>query len=273
MKNLFILSSFIFFAASCGDSSFNHTKAGEGGYRSDIAQGTVTSESSDDIAEQPGAENRKLIKTGSVSFETESLIETRNRIYQAIDKYKAYVSEDRENKYYNNNQNTIEIRVPEKNFDLLLADISVGVESFDDKNISVQDVTEEYVDIEARLVAKKALEARYLELLKEAKDVEEMLVVEGHIGTVRTEIERIEGKLNFLKSQVSFSTLSITFYEHFEPIEKKHESNKFLKGLNNGWNGVVLFFVALTNIWPLILIGLITWYFVRRYLKKQKSRN
>ena len=70
------------------------------------------------------------------------------------------------------------------------------------KNVSVQDVTEEYLDIEARLKTKKEVEARYIEILKsKTKTVEDVLKAEEQIRIIREEIEAREGRLNYLKNQ------------------------------------------------------------------------
>ena len=73
--------------------------------------------------------------------------------------------------------------------------------------IDSQDVTEEYIDITARLKTKKELEARYLELLKKANKVEEIVSIEKEIGNLRSDIESIEGRLRYINNAVAYSTL------------------------------------------------------------------
>lgn len=118
---------------------------------------------------------RKLIKEGRVEFETDHLNSTRKTIFEAIKKYNAYVSSDQEYKSPGRKSNTLIIRIPAENFDNLLSDATQGVEKFESKEINVKDVTEEFLDIEARLKTKKELEQRFIELLKEAKNVSEIL--------------------------------------------------------------------------------------------------
>ena len=197
---------------------------------------------------------RKLIKEGRVEFETASLSATRKTIFEAVKKYEAYVSSDQEFKSPGRTSNTLIIRVPERHFDNLLSEATQGVDKFESKEINVKDVTEEFLDIQARLKTKKELEQRYLELLKQAKNVTEMLEIEKQIGQLRTEIESIEGRLNYLQDRVSFSTLTMTFYENI-PYETEF-GQKFKKGFKNGWDNLIWFFVALTNIWTFLLIGL-----------------
>lgn len=197
---------------------------------------------------------RKLVKEGQVEFETIDISSTRKLILQSIEKCKGYTSSDQEYKSVGRKSNTIIIRVPAKNFDQLLNDATKGVTKFDNKNIEIKDVTEEFLDIQARVKTKKELENRYLELLKKANSVTEILEVEKQIGQLRSEIESIEGRLKYLESKVSLSTLTITFYQTV-PNENEF-GNKFKNGFINGWDNLVWFFVFLTNIWPFILIGI-----------------
>ncbi len=197
---------------------------------------------------------RKLIKEGRVEFETDDINLTRKTILESVEKYKGYASSDQEYKSIGRISNTIIIRVPAKNFDKLLSEATKGVTKFDSKEIEVKDVTEEFLDIQARLKTKKELENRYLELLKKANSVSEILEVEKQIGQLRSEIESIEGRLKYLESKVSLSTLTMTFYEKV-PNETEF-SSKFRKGFSNGWDNLIWFFVFLTNIWPFILIGI-----------------
>ena len=210
---------------------------------------------------------RKLIKEGQVEFETYDIISTRKLIFESIEKYKGYTSSDQEYNSFGRISNTIIIRVPAKNFDQLLSDATKGVKKFDNKNIEVKDVTEEFLDVQARLKTKKELEIRYLELLKKTNSVTEILEVENQIGLLRSEIESIEGRLKYLESKVSLSTLTMTFYQTV-PNETEF-GNKFKNGFKNGWDNLILVFVFLTNIWPFILIGIGLIFGIRIWRKRK----
>ncbi len=201
---------------------------------------------------------RKLIKDGTVSFETDDLTATRQKVTAAISRYGGYVSSDNAFKTEDRLSQTLVVRVPADRFDPLLADVTEGIDKLDRKEISVRDVTAEYLDIQARLKTKKALEARYLKLLDKANSVADVLAVEKQIGELRADIESIEGRLNFLKNQVALSTLTLTFYQ--TTARETRFGREFAEGLGNGWKNLLWFFVALVNLWPfVILIGLLYW--------------
>jgi len=197
---------------------------------------------------------RKLIKKGTIEFEVSHLTNTRKRIFQAVKKYNAYVSSDQEFKSTSRNSHTIIIRVPSEKFDLLLKDATHGIEKFDRKEIIVTDVTEEFLDIQARLKTKKELEQRFIAILQKAKNVTEILEIEKEIGKLRSDIESIEGRLRYLQDKISFSTLTLDFYK---PIPNNIQFGKqFKDAFINGWNNFIWFLVSLTHIWVFILMGL-----------------
>ncbi|OPZ98088.1 MAG: hypothetical protein BWY70_01323 [Bacteroidetes bacterium ADurb.Bin408] len=216
-------------------------------------------------------EQRKLIKTGQMKFETDNMDETRARINQAVSKHNAYISNEQAGTEYDRVTNTLVIRVNAQNFDNLVNDIGNGVEKFDTKTIDVNDVTEEYVDIQSRLKTKKELENRYLELLKKAVKVSEMLEIEQQIGYLRTEIESIEGRMRYMNDRIEFSTLTVTFYKKTE-IHKTKYSSLFARGFMNGINALIWFFIGLVNIWPFILLTFVTIWLIRRHIRRKRNK-
>ena len=106
-------------------------------------------------------------------------------------------------------------------------------------------------------------------LLTQAKTVQEILSIEKQIGELRTEIESIEGRLKYLQNRISYSTLTVTFYQEIStPVGF---SSKFKEGLKNGWNGFVWFLVGLINIWPFLLVLLVIFGLII-YRKKRKIK-
>lgn len=219
--------------------------------------------------EQPPSRNnetsiqRKLIKSGTISFETKDLQHTRNTIVDLVNQNKGYIASDNEYKSDDRISSTISIRIPAEKFDVILSDIAKGVEKFDSKNIRISDVTEQFLDVEARLKTKKVLEAKYLEILKKAKTVREILDVERELGKLRSDIESTEGRLKYLQNQVSFSTLSITFYKQIAANEDSF-IGKISKAFKTGFENIKDFFLYLIHIWPFIIILFILFFYVRK---------
>lgn len=181
---------------------------------------------------------------------------------------------DNSGKDYNRIYKNLIVRVPTENFQKFLNDISEGVDYFDERNISQQDVSEEFIDLEARLNAKRVLEDRYLELLKKANNVKEMLEIERELSNIREEIEAKQGRLQFLQNQVSMSTVSIDFYKTTaETGITQSYGQKMKNAFQRGWNGISVFFLGILYIWPLLLIAIIIVIFLRIFLKNRNPKN
>lgn len=198
---------------------------------------------------------RKLIKEGYITFESDDIAQSSQQIIQAVKQFGGYVSSQEESKAVNYYSNTIVVRINADRFDDFLAKATENVSQFTSKNINIKDVTEEFVDIEARLNTKKALELRYLDLLKKATSVTDILSIEQQIGNLRADIESIEGRLNYLKNQVAISTLTFRITQKNE--EAKSFGYDFKNAFGEGWQNLLSFFIFLLKLWPFVLIAII----------------
>lgn len=214
--------------------------------------------------------DRKIIKDGNIRFETSSVKETQSFIKQTVSELEGYIGDEKVFDYKDRIEHNITVRVPENKFDLLVEKISETAEKIDSKNINSKDVTEEFIDVEARVKTKKELETRYKEILKQANRVDEILNIEREIGKLRSEIESLEGRLNYLKNRVALSSLTITYYEKVS--SSFGFFSKFFQALKNGWNYLLWFIIILTSLWPFMLIVVITLIVVNTINKKKKKK-
>lgn len=221
-----------------------------------------------DEATQPAQQSltieRMLIRTGNLDMKVKDVKATKAEIEKIVTALNGYIASENESNYGDRIQYMQTIRVPTNGFDELIKKVEALGESTENKNINTQDVTEEFIDVEARLKTKKELEARYLELLKQAKSVADIISIEGQLNQVRAEIESMEGRLKYLKSQVSYSTLTVNYYE---PIGAEFGFfGKVKESVGNGWQNLLSFFIGVINVWPFVLvaIGLVFWWLRRR---------
>lgn len=215
----------------------------------------------------------KIIKSGNLRFQSDDLEETYRQIQAAAKKYKALIKNDSQtNNEYALSRN-INIRIPNEHFDAFIADISKGVKYFDTKEISSEDVTEEYIDVASRIKTKKVLEARYLELLKKANKVSEMLEIESQLSDIREEIEAKEGRLRYLQNKVAMSTLNIEFYKPVAAGGKATVSygGRIWNAIATGFNGISNFFIGLIENWPVIITLVVLFFFIRKRFKRKNK--
>jgi hypothetical protein len=105
---------------------------------------------------------------------------------------------------------TVIVRIPASQFALAVGRIREAGTRVISEKVSGQDVSEEFLDLEARLRTKKALEAQFLEIMRQARKVTDALEVQSELAEVRTDIERLEGRRRFLENQSAMSTITIT---------------------------------------------------------------
>ncbi len=228
----------------------------------------------EDVENDKVAQKKMLIKTSYLSFETASIKKSYQQIKKQVTLLKGYIQSDNTNKQYNQISRSIIVRIPTVNFQQVIDSISNNVAVFDSKSISLKDVTEEFIDLESRLKSKKALENRYIQLLKKAKNVKEMLQIERELATIREEIEAKQGRLNYLKSQVSFSTINLTFYQPIKVVKSKSKTyfSKVLNAFQSGFRTFGDFILGILFIWPFVIIIGIAFYFIRKKILKRRKK-
>lgn len=252
------------------DESISYSDSVEIDYENEISE--VSTNNAYEISVPKDDLKQKIIKTSYLKFETQDLNKTFLHIKKAIQNNKGFIQNDNSNKSYNTITRHLVVRIPTNNFQNTLDAISKDVAYFDTKRISAKDVTEEFIDLEARLKAKLTLEKRYLELLSKAKNVKEMLEIERELSNIREEIEAKQGRLKYLQNRVSLSTFDIEFYKLTSetPVTTSY-STKMWKAIKSGFNGISIFFLGLLHIWPFILILVIAGFFIKKWIKKSKK--
>jgi len=164
------------------------------------------------------AVQRKIIQNAEMTIETDTPDEGQQKIGVIAEKHGGFVviSESKQNEAVSQNVASkivnIVVRVPAQNFQATLDEICAVGGRILHRKTSGQDVTEEYIDLEARIRTKKALEAQFLEIMKQARKISDAMEVQTQLTDVRTEIERLEGRRRFLENQSALSTINITLH-------------------------------------------------------------
>ncbi|GAA4927421.1 DUF4349 domain-containing protein [Mucilaginibacter defluvii] len=218
---------------------------------------------------------KKIIKEGDISFETNDIVKARKRVTDALKAVGGYVNEERQanNSYEKRNEYTLDVRIPAAKFDGFLKDITSAGDRIESKSIRSRDVTTEYIDVTTRLNNKKALEKRYLELLSKAGKMADVLEIENKLNDVRTEIESNQGQLNYLSKQIDFSSLNITFYTQQSSKDNGQGFGyRWQKAIGDSVDIAVTLFFGLITLWPVWLAAAIIVYVVRRLIKRRNAK-
>lgn len=142
-------------------------------------------------------------------------------------------------------QATLELRVPSARFDEAVA----GIESIgftEGVQVSAEDVGEQYVDLEARLANSRRLELRLIELLaSRTGKLSDVLQVEEKLGQIRGEIEGIEGRMRWLRSRASVSTIAVTVHEPYPLVSPSGTPAELAAAFRRAWQNFIAFIAGL----------------------------
>ncbi|MGB9177499.1 MAG: DUF4349 domain-containing protein [Methanoregula sp.] len=153
---------------------------------------------------------------------------------------------------------TVVLRIPQAEFENTLAGVkAIGTV----KSVSTQgeDVTEEYVDLQAQKTSYQNQLAQYNELMKKAVKVSDVIEIQQQIDQVQTNLDRLEGRLKYLNSRIDMSTITVTLQEP-EPVGGD-TGHTFVTTLNEGIAGFVgmidFIIILFLTLLPLIILGAI----------------
>ena len=200
--------------AGGGDGGGDGGSGGDGLSSDASAEAAGQADGGDALAQ---IRQRQVIFTGRVVLEVDDFEAARRNLSEAARARGGFVSDakaqlhrvDEQQRY---RTGVVVLRVPRENFTALMERVEAGgtVLSTDTKS---EDVTDELVDIEARLSSLRAERDRLRTLFERANETEDVLAVERRLSEVQTEIERLEGRQQSLQRQVAYSTITVELRE------------------------------------------------------------
>jgi len=229
------------------------------------------------------AMNRKIIQDAEVELEVDSPLEMQRSVTSLAESHGGFVvtSESKQRQSEDPSQRvmdvTLVIRVPSSQFGPTRdAILGLSKRVLDSKSTG-QDVTEEFIDLEARVKTQRALEAQFLEIMKQAHKVEDALEVQRQIADVRTEIEKLEGRKRFLENRSSLSTITVNLKSPttivVTPTGFIRDVKEAVKDSVEIARGIVLFLVRFVIVMiPIFLFILLPLGLVVRYLLRRARR-
>jgi hypothetical protein len=204
--------------------------------------------------------SRLIIRTGQASIEVDSLETSMAELRRIVQRSGGFVADASVQSGRNQLRSaTLQVKVPAARFDDLTQALEpLGKLQF--VNVAAEDVSEEFVDLTARVANGRRLEDRLIELLRtRTGKLQDVLSVERELARVREEIERMEGRLRFLKTSAQLSTLSVNLYEP-APIVASHPGRSVIgEAFKTAWRnfvGVLAGAIAsLGFVVPILILG------------------
>ena len=232
---------------------------------------------------------RKIVYTSSLDIETKNFdqdVESIRDLVSANDGFMEYTSVYGSEEDYGRTAD-FNVRIPVDNYNSFMDSVgSIGSVTYSDENAN--DITSDYVDVQARIKALKTKLSRLEELEQNATTVEDLLAIEDRINEVQTQIEQYTAQIKMYDNQVSYSTVYITVEEVVTYTEKQKDTfgSRLLTAISSSCSHFVsflqAFIIGVIYILPYILVALvilgIVWFATRKSraaskLRKQQYNN
>lgn len=309
-RNLLMFISLLFLLAGCsggesssGKSEMNNAEDAKSAETENVSEDRVSfsakgeqdraagnkseTENQDGVSEKNTVAQRMVIFNAEMDITVKNFENARNSLEEKAQSYNGYIVQSDSNRYDDEQQSgMMTFRVPQEHFHAFLNDAQGLSVQVNNRRVSGQDVTEEYVDLESRLKSKKAVEARLLEFMKDSQKTEDLLKISSDLADVQEEIEQIAGRKKYLENQTAYSTVTISLQETLVAVPKIDNENlntwqkiqkQFADNINillAAGSGIIVFLVG--NLPIILIVGTIVAaiiYFVRKKNKPGQNNN
>lgn len=221
--------------------------------------------------------DRKIVRNADLTIEADSPEESQKSVASIAESKGGFVVESQQSSSDKTGATrdivTMTVRVPAAKFAETVDEIRKTGKRVIIETIKGDDVTEEFIDVEARLRAQKATEQQFMDIMKRANSVEDALNVQRQLGEVRSEIEKIEGRKRFLENQTSLSTIKVRLQTRAAFTASStgffdRLGESFSTGLDFALSFVLALVTVFVSIMPFLILIAVPAFFVIRYVRK-----
>ncbi|MBB6452334.1 thiol:disulfide interchange protein [Salirhabdus euzebyi] len=293
-KMYLLLLLVVFFTMACSsnesgsedladDNSYEETGQEESYQSTDMNEIGMDQGDKNTVTASMETEKRMVMYNANLTIEVKDIKQAVDQITEKTASGNGYIVES----FIANNSNQLsahmKVRIPNDILNTFLTDVESISSKVREKQLSGQDVTEEYNDLQSRLKAKRAVEERLLAFMKDAEKTEDLLKISKDLSTVQEEIEQLEGRKKFLENKTDYAEINISLIdvavsipdvpeEDLQTGEKIKEA--FVQSLNmmaKMFSALAVFFIGYSPF--IFIIGLLIallWYVNKR---KKASEN
>jgi hypothetical protein len=223
---------------------------------------------------------RLIVKNGTLSMVVGDVVAAIDRIGTYIEERGGFVVMSNVEKRTVAPIGTITVRIPVERFDVGFEEIQTFGD-VEQRRVDGRDITEEYVDLEAQLNNLRATEEQFLSILNRAVRIEDVLAVQRELTWVRERIERIEGRMNYLRESADMSSITIHLStdpselpvvneeDKWRPLGVVRDAARSLVDMGKALASAIIWLVIYTPLW--IVLGGIIWLVIWLVRKKSKK--
>lgn len=285
------LTALLISACSSNDSAEDHNMGGneeaskapsESG-DSMLNEDTSVSENvKTDVQEEAFRKDRKVIFNAFLNLRVDNFKKAQSSLEAKAESYGGYIVNSQTNNYDDQLNGNMVFRIPDNHFQDFLHDSEGIAAEVTERQVTGNDVTEEYVDLESRLKSKRTVEARLLDFMKDAAKTEDLLKISEDLNRVQEEIEQLLGRIKYIDNQTAYSTVTINMMQNLVYVPKVDSTQlntweKTKKQFATSLNFLLVVFsgsvIFLAGNLPIFLIGgLLGWLFYFIYKRKKDKR-
>jgi hypothetical protein len=229
-------------------------------YAAPAATGMASDESASNSA--AAGVDRKIVRTGTMALEVADISKSLADIAAVATQLNGYVVASGQHADTGSDPSgSISIRVPADKFDEAQQKLRALAVKVTYENSNSQDVTEQYMDLQAQLKNYQATEAQFLELLKKADNVKDILEVQREISNVRGNIERVKGRIQYLDRTSDMSLIDVSLRKSKPIGESTWDVGGIFKGAVDGLIGfgkvllaILIWVLVFSPVWIIVLV-------------------
>ena len=201
--------------------------------------------------------DRKIVKTADLTLKVKNFNQFTNRLHAAVKEAGGYIGQEQLSQNAGEIDNTVTIKVPVDRFERLMGEMPGDSDKLEEKKITSEDVTMELVDTKSHLQTKKEVRERYLELLKQAHNMKDIIAIQNEIDGIQQEMDEASGRIAWLGHSSTYSTINLRFYQVLDERIREEPAPGFAHRLKDairyGWTGLSSLLLELISVWPLWL--------------------
>jgi hypothetical protein len=230
-------------------------------------------EQSSALMEFSGEQPEMIVCHARISLRVDGYTQARSAVGKLLQAYHAFVTLENEEHTTDGLHNTMRIRLAHSEFEEMMKELTRIPSRIQTKVITKEDVTAEFVDANLRLKSKRAVEAQYLALLKQARTVEDMLGIEDKLRVIQEEIEAKEGEIKFMSDRVAYSTIDLELIQNTETTAPAKPGFFSLTGASfrSGWENLQTSAIAFVGAWPIWICVMGAGLWIYRFIVRTRN--
>ncbi|RZI50941.1 DUF4349 domain-containing protein [Aeribacillus pallidus] len=222
---------------------------------------------------------RKVMYTANITAEVVSYDETIANLTKKAESRGGYIIQSNAVEQDGKIEAYVTFRIPQNELQRFIEEVKKASISVKSEQMTGEDQTEEYVDLNSRLKSKQAVEARLLKFMESAEKTEDLLKISEDLAAVQEEIEQLKGRIKYIENRTDYATVELqlteiksheNFSKDFNTWEKTKE--QFLTSIHWIVQAASWIVVIVVGNLPIVLLALIIFFFVYRTFKKKQEK-